>query len=355
MIIKTKDNSQDQIDYLSDLLERDFSDDKKSLIEREIKNLYSGKKGEETSAYYLDFDLGKSKNWMAIHDLRLEHEGNVAQIDHLLIGRMMDIYVIESKNFTSGVSISDEGDFSYFYKNRPYGIPSPIAQNERHIRLLDRLLSDSDLLPKRLGLKLKPSFKNIVLVSPSGRLSKPKKGTYDCSMVMKSDKFFERFSNDVKDDSLASMMNLTKIISQASLKLFAEKLVLLHKPITINYVDKFGLKMNSSVDKDVIEIAETPKCPKCNKAMIKRSAKKGKTVGAEFWGCCDFPRCRGVVSIKQEKEKEHPDESSPLCPKCYSVMLERVSKKGENSGKVFWGCSEFPKCFGTIPFDKKPS
>ena len=134
MIIKNKEDCLEQIDYLSDLLERDFSEEKKRLIDRELRNLYSGKKGEGSSAYYLDFDFKKSKNWVLIHDLRLEHDGDVAQIDHLLIGRFLDFYVIESKNFNYGVSISDEGDFSYFYKNRPYAIASPISQNERHIK-----------------------------------------------------------------------------------------------------------------------------------------------------------------------------------------------------------------------------
>ena len=114
MIIKHKDQQNDQIDYLTDLLERDLPDEKKCNIERDLVILKSGLKGEENSAYYIDFQLNKTKNWCVIHDLRIEHEGYVAQIDHLVIGRWMDIYVIESKNFTYGVTISDEGDFSYF-------------------------------------------------------------------------------------------------------------------------------------------------------------------------------------------------------------------------------------------------
>lgn len=37
-------------------------------------------------------------------------------------------------------------------------------------------------------------------------------------------------------------------------------------------------------------------------------------------------------------------ENSQLCPKCGSEMLLRETKKGENAGKQFWGCSAFPKC-----------
>ena len=40
-----------------------------------------------------------------------------------------------------------------------------------------------------------------------------------------------------------------------------------------------------------------------------------------------------------------PDSSiSPLCPTCASPMIKRVAKGGENAGKEFWGCSNFPKC-----------
>lgn len=39
----------------------------------------------------------------------------------------------------------------------------------------------------------------------------------------------------------------------------------------------------------------TPACPKCSKAMVRRTAKKGANSGNEFWGCSDYPRCRGTA------------------------------------------------------------
>ena len=347
MLIKHKDDCQEQIDYLSDLLERDFPEEKKSLIERELKNLYSGKKGEETSSYYLDFDFKKNKNWVLIHDLRIEHDGDVAQIDHLLIGKMLDIYVIESKNFNCGVSISEEGDFSYFYKNRPYAIPSPISQNARHIRLLDRYLTDNGLLPKRLGMTIKPNYRNIVLISPKSRLTKPKTGTYDCSCVMKADKFLERFKDDMNDDALGTMINITKVMSQQNLYMFAEKLVLAHKPIKVDYLAKFGLENDRDVEDKAGEYNNVS-CPKCGKEMVKRVAKQGKKAGSEFFGCVDFPKCKGTVSISNETENE---KNPPSCPKCDGEMIKRTSTKGENAGNEFWGCKKFPKCFGTLPLE----
>jgi len=41
--------------------------------------------------------------------------------------------------------------------------------------------------------------------------------------------------------------------------------------------------------------------------------------------------------------------SSPACPLCQSTMVKRTAKRGANSGSVFWGCSQYPACKGTRP------
>ena len=38
-----------------------------------------------------------------------------------------------------------------------------------------------------------------------------------------------------------------------------------------------------------------PDCPKCGRPMVRRTARRGANVGSEFWGCSEFPRCRGIV------------------------------------------------------------
>lgn len=39
---------------------------------------------------------------------------------------------------------------------------------------------------------------------------------------------------------------------------------------------------------------------------------------------------------------------APDCPKCGAEMIKRVAKKGANAGKEFWGCSEYPRCWGVV-------
>ncbi len=38
------------------------------------------------------------------------------------------------------------------------------------------------------------------------------------------------------------------------------------------------------------------------------------------------------------------DGASPFCPKCDVPMVERVARKGQNAGKSFFGCPNYPKC-----------
>ncbi len=42
---------------------------------------------------------------------------------------------------------------------------------------------------------------------------------------------------------------------------------------------------------------QIPHCPHCGKLMVLRTAKSGKTAGSQFWGCCDYPDCKGVVKL----------------------------------------------------------
>ena len=44
--------------------------------------------------------------------------------------------------------------------------------------------------------------------------------------------------------------------------------------------------------------SSTPLCPKCGNEMVLRTAKSGSNQGKQFWGCPDYPRCRGIVKIE---------------------------------------------------------
>ena len=37
-----------------------------------------------------------------------------------------------------------------------------------------------------------------------------------------------------------------------------------------------------------------PHCPVCNALMVKRLARRGVSAGSSFWGCSNYPKCRGT-------------------------------------------------------------
>jgi restriction system protein len=40
-----------------------------------------------------------------------------------------------------------------------------------------------------------------------------------------------------------------------------------------------------------------PLCPQCKKPMVLRTAKSGSKAGRQFWGCSDYPKCKGVAEV----------------------------------------------------------
>lgn len=80
------------------------------------------------------------------------------------------------------------------------------------------------------------------------------------------------------------------------------------------------------------EIAEekTDKiCPKCSSPLIIKLGKFGK-----FYACKNFPECKYTESLEKK-------ELGIECPKC---KTGKVVEKRTKSKKIFYGCSNWPKC-----------
>lgn len=71
----------------------------------------------------------------------------------------------------------------------------------------------------------------------------------------------------------------------------------------------------------------------------------------------DGPRLLGLIQQAQEslgsgsrdtlKMQAAAEVFEPPCPICASPMVKRTAKKGANVGAQFWGCSRYPGCRGT--------
>jgi hypothetical protein len=247
----------------------------KPKIEQEIWAMRSGIKGENESAYILDFDTKDSKNRAVIHDLRLEINGRVAQIDHLMINRLLHVFVFESKNFNSGFKITEEGEFLRWnnYKKAFEGMPSPLAQNDRHITVLKDAFAQIEM-PTRMGLRLAPTFHSYILVASSARIDRPRK--FDTSKIVKADDWPKTFEKHIDNEGvLSTFASAAKVVASDTLVDICNKLIALHKPITINYAAKFGIAETmpaaepaTQVASPSLEYSSSPKCRSCGSDKI---------------------------------------------------------------------------------------
>jgi hypothetical protein len=268
MIIKKADDKTPDLETLETLLAHPGATaDVKKEIEREIKMVRSGVKGEKDAAYEIDFKYGKTRNWVVIHDLRVVHKGRVAQIDHVIINRFLDIWVCESKRFGEGIAINEHGECSAFFASKPYGIPSPFEQNKKHIEVLRSLLNDGVVaLPKRLGLTIRPDLKSLILVSKNARISRPKTKFDGIDEILKVDQLASRIEKDLDNSSLLAT---AKAIGQDTLEELARRLAAEHQPASKDWRARFGLSKDAAApqQKPAHSVAATTAAPAEAKAQ----------------------------------------------------------------------------------------
>jgi restriction system protein len=56
-----------------------------------------------------------------------------------------------------------------------------------------------------------------------------------------------------------------------------------------------GVKLSNPITTNIVyEIKNEMTCPKCGSAMVKRNARRGTNAGQAFFGCSQYPACRGT-------------------------------------------------------------
>ncbi|WP_417474045.1 NERD domain-containing protein [Luteimonas mephitis] len=229
MLIKAADDQGTELQLLEQRAGGNGPDAKRATKELRIRK--AGLRGERDSAYLIDFDYAASPNWAVIHDLRLEHGNRTAQIDHLLINRWMDVYVLETKHFHAGIKITEDGEFLRWnnYQKTYEGMASPLEQNERHIQVIKDVMAQIEL-PTRLGVRIPPAFQSFVLVGPEAKIYRPRR--FDASRVVKADQLKKAIWRDIDSENvlIGMLRTAAKIVSGETVEFVARQLAARHQP-----------------------------------------------------------------------------------------------------------------------------
>lgn len=134
----------------------------------------------------------------------------------------------------------------------------------------------------------------------------------------------ERFANIVDADFTAKMEENLDKIEEGNIK-WQSTLTDFYGPFeqTLEEAEKAMEGIHLKVpDEETDEI-----CDVCGKPMIIKMGRFGK-----FIACTGFPECKNTKKIMKQADG--------FCPLCNSQLVAKKTKKG----RVFYGCSDYPKC-----------
>jgi Nuclease-related domain len=188
LLIKSADDKSKRLVLLEELQRSPLLDRRQQdWLRDELHRTKRGIAGERDAAHYLDNYLKDDPHRALLHDLRFNIDGDVVQIDHMIITRSMFVYLLETKNFNGNLRINEFGEFAVEYKGeRVFGIPSPMEQSRRHEGPLRKLFDALGIQGRNGGAA---QVHHCVLVNPGSIIYRPSAKKLDTSNVIKADQF----------------------------------------------------------------------------------------------------------------------------------------------------------------------
>ena len=375
MLIKSADDKSKHLDFLEELqfspvLEKWH----KEKLSKELKNLKTGLKGETEAAYYINAHYADDPNFAVLHDLRIVVDDEVAQIDHLLLGRVC-VYLLETKNFKGDIAINEYGEFSVSYANgNKYEIPSPLEQSRRHEKVLLKLLRRLNI-PSANGKPLE--VRHVILVHPDSSIQRPDSRQFDTSNIIRADSlrsWHDRFQErDI--GLLKATLYLPQILSRSSdnVREWARQLARQHQPMSLldclpGYIPKpSALQSSCSVELSVPEAltrpdhvaAQQPICATCEGVISTAEANYCRGRKLQFAGklyCYEHQDAfAGSAHSSVQADGVVPQKLQPastkrhlICATCGCLLEDQVVRYCRSHNQRFGGalyCRQHQKAF----------
>lgn len=286
MLMKSADDKNSYLQLLKDRENQPLSKRQRQWLSEQLDRVQKGIRGETDSAYYINAAYRDSENYVVLHDLCFQIDGETVQIDHLILGHYF-CFLLETKNFNGDLYINEYGEFTVQYGHKKVAIPSPIEQSKRHQPLLLKLLEQLDI-KAITGKSLE--VRHVVLVSPKFSIHRPNKKDFDTSFVIKADalrQWREQFTKQEVTFGLAAKATLNILITKPgnlinmpdtkTLKAYAQRLIGCHQPATLGLP---GFMQPSSAQQAEIR----PICIKCGQTVNESELKLCTAYAARFGG-----------------------------------------------------------------------
>ena len=302
VFVKSTTSAEIQLQQMRDLQGRVAECDRWRL-ERDIRITEAGIKGESEVAYEL---RNSHLPIFVLQDLYLECGDLSGQIDFLVIAPHVNI-VIECKNLLGNIEVDNRGEFIRTFGKGKYrtreSIYSPITQNERHLQLMREIRMSEVSAVRAAAIKHYFDDRNksvIVLANDKTVLSDRFAKREVKQQIIRADALI----SFIRDTDAACKSNDKS--SRSEQQKSAEKWLAHHVERPVDVSGKYQLvgdageaaANTAGAAVDAVE-GDVPACPKCGKPMVKRTAKRGDRAGKPFWGCPDYPHCRGIVNIAE--------------------------------------------------------
>lgn len=256
-----------------------------------------------------------------------KNDGETTEADVLLIGQS-GIYVFESENYSGWIFGSENSRM--WTQTLPQGrdrkahkeqFLNPIYQNKLHIQCLSEILHKKVPMHSIIVFSERCKFKNLDIHNDSAEVIHRNEVGHIVN------KIHLKYGNILTEDEIDTIYKQLYPYTQVSEQVKQEHIRAIekHQTGTNNNLNKTEdrrggqkpvlkeqngniiafseLVTKGEVKEETVESHQMSICPKCGGKMVLRTAKKGANQGRQFYGCSNYPKCRYIRNIDEDKNK----------------------------------------------------
>ncbi|WCH24431.1 nuclease-related domain-containing protein [Aeromonas salmonicida] len=228
------------------------------------------------------------REYHLLNNVTLPLEQGTTQIDHVIVSRF-GVFVIETKNMKGWIF----GDPKHkrwtqqLYRRR-HGFQNPLHQNYLHVMTLKTLLGLADHQLHSIvyfigDCTFKTPMPDNVIRRGLIRYVKSK----TTQVLTQTDVI--RVVDSIQQGQLAANWQTHR---QHVAQLKARHGVFT-QPVLTSETRPVPSSLTAIAQSNKVEVLT---CPRCGNTMVLRTANRGGNKGNQFWGCSDYPKCKGIRS-----------------------------------------------------------